>query len=159
MHISNLDTVEAGQSLSSLQDTAGCSLLSSAKNKKEATCLRTLWWMKMAQTQNLCLFNQRGFCKFVLRCTSIHGKQTRLKEKECTDQKCSERHPRDCRYFCKDGQCKFGENRKHSQAEDYRNTKLKTLEKEVLLHSFHSFLLLGHLKWKWWQRWTRSSKC
>ena len=57
--------------------------------------------------ENVCRFNQFGYCKFGNTCFRRH--ENRLCENEhCEGQTCLYRHPRRCRFFFEYKYCKFG---------------------------------------------------
>ena len=61
----------------------------------------------MATAENICKFNQTGFCKFLTRCRKQHLMEI-CPNKHCSNITCLLRHPRACRYFANFGRCKFG---------------------------------------------------
>ena len=75
----------------------------------------------------LCIYNQREFCK----CLKKHENKVCENRSECTNNNCTEMHPRLCRYFCQNGYCKFGEDCAYSLVMDNKGLKMDNLEKEV----------------------------
>ena len=60
------------------------------------------------QHENICKFNQKGFCKFGTKCNKKHNNT--ICENECRGKLCSERHPKLCRNISKTGICRHKEN-------------------------------------------------
>ena len=57
--------------------------------------------------ENVCRYNQFGYCKFGTKCFRRH--ENRLCENDhCDVQSCPYRHPRRCRFFFEYKYCKFG---------------------------------------------------
>ena len=79
----------------------------------------------------VCKHNQVGFCKFGGKCNKKHDNEICQRRKDCTISSCSKRHPKNCRYFCQNGSCKFGETCAYIHTDDKNNTKVEELEKEV----------------------------
>ena len=79
----------------------------------------------------LCIYNQKGFCKFGSKCKKTHENKVCENKRECTTNGCRFRHPRLCKYFSKYGHCKFGEGCAFSHTLDNKNIKIESLEKEV----------------------------
>ena len=61
------------------------------------------------QQDNICKFNQRGFCKFKESCLKRHENKVCKDLNECRNKKCQERHPQICKYFDKDKKCRHKE--------------------------------------------------
>ena len=79
----------------------------------------------------LCIHNQRGFCKFGVKCTKKHENKVCENRNECTNNECRYRHPRLCKYFSRFGHCKFAEGCAYSHSIDNKSMKIEELEKEV----------------------------
>ena len=62
--------------------------------------------MKMA-VNNTCLYNKFGHCKYGDTCKYKHMKEV-CENIDCSEDECSKRHPRTCRYFRDYRRCKFG---------------------------------------------------
>ena len=58
-------------------------------------------------SENVCKHNKYGYCKFQEKCRFQHVKQI-CPRKDCEIEKCSLRHPRECRYYREYSRCKFG---------------------------------------------------
>ena len=92
----------------------------------------------MAQeNHNVCSFNKFGFCKFRANCRRQHIKEI-CSNKGCEIEKCSQRHPRICRYHRDIGYCKFGKwcLFKHETLSSPKEMKviakkLETIEKDL----------------------------
>ena len=78
------------------------------------------------------MYNQRGFCKFGEMCTKKHDNEICQSGKECINPNCTRRHPRDCRYFSRNGRCKFSASCAYSHSEENNKTKVEELEKELI---------------------------
>ena len=85
----------------------------------------------LPERMELCLHNQKGYCKFGEKCIQRHETEICQNRNECTNKECSKRHPRDCKYFSQFGRCKFGEDCAYSHADKRKDTEVETLEKEV----------------------------
>ena len=77
------------------------------------------------------MYNQRGYCKFGDKCFQRHEKEICHDRNECTNQYCSKRHPRECRYFIQFGRCKFGVGCAFSHDNNNKSHKAEELNKEV----------------------------
>ena len=85
----------------------------------------------LSDVKDLCLHNQKGFCKFGARCHQKHENEICQNRSECTSNNCRKRHPRLCRYYCQFGHCKFGQGCAYSHKMERKCLKLEELEKEV----------------------------
>ena len=85
----------------------------------------------MDQRIELCIHNQRGFCKFGVKCTKKHEDKVCENRNECTNTECRYRHPRLCKYFFRFRQCKYGEGCAYSHLLENKSKKIEELEKEV----------------------------
>ena len=72
-------------------------------------------------SENLCLYNKYGHCKFRDTCRHQHFNET-CEETSCETKKCLKRHPRNCKFYYDFRRCKFG---------DYRSFSHKTLENGI----------------------------
>ena len=59
--------------------------------------------------ENICSYYKFGFCKLQDECEKIHNAQE-CKNKVCSSDKCSKRHPKPCSSWEKFGKCRLGEN-------------------------------------------------
>ena len=85
----------------------------------------------MATSENICKFNQSGFCKFQSHCRKQHIMDI-CKNIECGMVTCIHRHPRVCRYFINFGRCKFNESCAFLHKSDDKVSELRReQEKEV----------------------------
>ena len=57
----------------------------------------------------LCKHNQTGHCKYKFGCRKTHENELCPEEDKCTSNKCLFRHPKTCKYFFRDGVCRYGE--------------------------------------------------
>ena len=61
-------------------------------------------------SEEVCLYNKFGFCKFKESCRRYHCKET-CKEEKCKDKNiCRKRHPRKCKKFLSEKGCRFGDD-------------------------------------------------
>ena len=61
------------------------------------------------EKDDLCKFNQKGFCKFQQHCYKRHESKICKNLGECKNEKCQERHPQTCKYFRRDHKCRYNE--------------------------------------------------
>ena len=81
--------------------------------------------------EQLCKFNQEGFCKFGANCYKRHENEI-CNRNQCESPQCSKRHPQLCKFYFQFGQCKFGDICAFShRREDTSNREKRSLEKEV----------------------------
>ena len=89
-------------------------------------------------SENLCLHNKYGYCKFGGKCRRFHVQEI-CQETMCEIQKCCKRHPKKCKFFEQFNYCKFGEYYlfSHNVFNDFEIevkqiiTRLETLEKVI----------------------------
>ena len=60
----------------------------------------------MAAQTPVCLYNKYGYCKHKEMCRKRHVKEI-CDNNSCEVYKCTFRHPKICKFFWNDGQCKF----------------------------------------------------
>ena len=60
-------------------------------------------------SQNICRFNQVGFCKYKSECGKIHKNEI-CKDRNCDTGRCTKRHPKSCRNYLKHQFCNFGKD-------------------------------------------------
>ena len=84
--------------------------------------------------EDLCRYNQTGFCKFKKECTKRHEDQICQIEPQCTDKSCSKRHPKTCRNFSQKGECRHNEKCAYSHKQQ-ENVQLKFNEIMLFLIS------------------------
>ena len=99
----------------------------------------------MSMEKKVCLYFQKGYCKFGLMCKLEHKKDICEKE-NCEIEYCIMRHPRKCKFFALYGNCKFGNYCAylHTPSEDKEkmiylekviqetNSKIVNLEEEII---------------------------
>ena len=90
------------------------------------------------QQDLICKFNQNGFCKFKQHCKKKHDNEICGNPSECKHETCEKRHPKICRYFSKDGNCRHGD--KCSYLHKQKLNKKTTLDENMAL------LMLKHEK-------------
>jgi hypothetical protein len=60
-----------------------------------------------AEAQPVCMFHQYGHCKFGSSCRHFHTQNT-CTNTQCSQNACSARHPKPCRFLLRNNFCKFG---------------------------------------------------
>ena len=85
----------------------------------------------------VCKHNQRGFCRNGSQCLQPHNNNI-CQKRVCRDQNCRERHPKECKYYTRNSDCKWKEEcvYKHKKSEskikiDMLETKVEELEDEL----------------------------
>ena len=88
--------------------------------------------MTMVTSENLCKFNQTGFCKHAAQCKRKHVNEI-CQDQSCNLSTCLMRHPRICKFFFSYGRCKFGEfcAYLHRQFSESIDVKLRNLEEQL----------------------------
>ena len=76
-------------------------------------------------TANVCLYNQKGYCKYGNTFRNLHVNE-KFDITTCDGSQCSKRHPKSCFYFEKYKKCKFGNYCKFSHECDQRNPEDET---------------------------------
>ena len=59
--------------------------------------------------EEICKYNQTGFCKFQGSCKKVHNIELCTNISKCQDINCTKRHPKICRNFQVKGNCRFKE--------------------------------------------------
>ena len=67
------------------------------------------------QQDNICKYNQKGYCKFGSRCEKEHNNEICTNLLDCKDENCGKRHPKVCRNYQKQGTCFFKEECAYQQ--------------------------------------------
>ena len=78
----------------------------------------------------VCTHHQRGYCKYGTQCHKPHNNEI-CKEKLCRDRGCRKRHPKTCKKYYFDNNCKHGENCAYSHRKGEQDTNIQHLEDEV----------------------------
>ena len=81
-------------------------------------------------THNVCLFNKFGYCRYNETCRKLHVNEM-CEDNSCQFLKCSQRHPKACKWYRKYKRCKFNPC-KFSHKDDLEELKLdnqKALQK------------------------------
>ena len=87
--------------------------------------------------EQLCKFNQEGFCKFGTKCNRRHDNEICINRNKCESPQCNKRHPKLCRFYYQFGQCKFGDNcafshsRENTRKEESLENEVKELKEDV----------------------------
>ena len=64
--------------------------------------------------EEVCKHNQSGYCKYKLKCQKRHENKLCPEEQSCNFKACLLRHPKTCKYFFREGICRFGEGCSYS---------------------------------------------
>ena len=73
---------------------------------------------------------QRGYCKYGTQCHKPHNNEM-CKDKNCRDRRCRKRHPKTCKNYYLDNNCKHSENCAYSHRKGEQQTNIENLEDEV----------------------------
>ena len=57
----------------------------------------------------VCKHNQNSYCKYKLNCKKRHENKLCSEEQNCNSKECLLRHPKTCKYFFREGFCRFGD--------------------------------------------------
>ena len=102
--------------------------------------------------QNVCKFNQMGYCKFGNECHKYREEKV-CKIRNCDPRKCRNHHPKECKYYAQNRFCKFGTDCRFthhdhvksgefgSAFEDIRNLKAKV---DYLKNTVKSLIDIRH---------------
>ena len=60
--------------------------------------------------ENICKYNQSGYCKFGHHCEKIHNNEICSNLSHCKTEYCNKRHPRVCKNYKIQGKCRFKED-------------------------------------------------
>ena len=80
--------------------------------------------------RNICTHFMYGYCKLKYQCPKEHIDVICPNYKECEDNGCVNRHPKTCKYFEKNGMCRF-EKCAYSHDKEGNNLKIEILENKV----------------------------
>ena len=58
--------------------------------------------------EEVCNHNQSGYCKYKLNCKKQHENELCPEEQNCNSKECLLRYPKTCKYFFREGVCRFG---------------------------------------------------
>ena len=85
-------------------------------------------------TGEICLYDKFGYCKRETKCNRIHLKET-CNLLQCNYQRCQKRHPRTCKFYNQNGNCKFGSKCKYDhkmpKSMETQNKKIEALERKT----------------------------
>ena len=91
----------------------------------------------MSELQNVgqvrspvCKHHQRGYCRNESQCSQTHNDNV-CKERVCRNPECRERHPKICKYYIRNGECRWKEECAYKHKRSDSNTKIDILEREV----------------------------
>ena len=85
---------------------------------------------KKKMEQNICTHFMYGYCKLKYHCLKEHIDVICTNYKECDDNGCVNRHPKACKFFEKNGKCKFN-NCAYSHDKEGNYLKIDILENQV----------------------------
>ena len=80
--------------------------------------------------QEVCKFNQRGYCKFGSECHKYHENET-CEDQGCTRKACRKRHPRICKYFGDNMSCKFDKECAYTHRDNVNMKEINELTEEL----------------------------
>ena len=81
----------------------------------------------------LCQHNQTGFCKFSDKCQKRHENTVCEYTEYCKKDTCNKRHPKECRNFRNNENCKYKEKCAYKHVQTEKHTDLNELFKQGLL--------------------------
>ena len=82
--------------------------------------------------QEVCLYNQTGFCKFRQHCRKEHENQICQEDHDFKSTGCTLRHPKVCRSFRGDGSCKFKSGCAYKHENNQEAEMVKNHDQEVM---------------------------
>ena len=87
-------------------------------------------------TDNICQFNNVGYCKFGTLCQKKHSNKIFELLDECREKSCEKRHPKLCRYYSERRRCRFRENcaYTHKDEEDIKTKVIGQITSLVMKH-------------------------
>ena len=80
--------------------------------------------------KNICSHFMYGFCKFQKHCPKQHIEVICPNYKYCDNNGCIKRHPKKCKYYERNGNCRF-ENCAYSHEKEGNNLKIEVLSNQV----------------------------
>ena len=86
---------------------------------------------ELDQTEEVCKYNQNGFCKFGEKCRKRHESETCKYKNQCHHKECTKRHPKMCRNFVKYGNCRWNSDCAYKHETKRIPTHVEELEKEI----------------------------
>ena len=82
------------------------------------------------EVPSVCKYFQRGYCRNRSWCHQPHNNNV-CKERVFRDPYCSERHPKTCKFYARNGACRGKEECAYEHNKSENSDKLCLLEKEV----------------------------
>ena len=82
--------------------------------------------------ENICKYNQNGFCKFGEDCQRNHNNQICENISNCRDNECFKMHPKECKNFNIDGKCRHKERCAYQHVKQLSNNNIIELVGKVL---------------------------
>ena len=80
---------------------------------------------------DICRYNQTGNCKHGRHCQKRHVNEICADGRECKNSLCLRRHPRTCKYFEKQSQCRFDEHA-FAHEKNPKTVKIEFLERKIV---------------------------
>ena len=80
----------------------------------------------------ICLYNQTGFCKNKQNCRKKHENVIYPEDHDFKITGCCFRHPKVCRRYTRDGTCQFKDGCAHKHQTNQGAEKVKNLDQEVI---------------------------
>ena len=77
--------------------------------------------------ENICKYNQSGFCKYKDKCKRKHFFENCDKKHDCTSQNCPKKHPKQCKNTTKNGKCKYEEKCEYDHDKSSKEKEQVTL--------------------------------
>ena len=78
----------------------------------------------------VCKHYQRGYCRYGSKCLQPHISKI-CKDRICRKHNCRERHPRTCKFYASNGECKWKDTCAYEHRKSGDEIKIDILEKEV----------------------------
>ena len=84
----------------------------------------------VSQDTSVCRHNQKGYCKYGSQCGKTHYNNICQKQ-VCRSNTCTDRHPRTCKYFSNNGNCRYKDQCAYLHPCGKNNKEQDILEKEI----------------------------
>ena len=91
---------------------------------------------------DLCKHNQTGFCKFRNKCQKRHENTVCENTENCSEERCTKRHPKVCRDFNNNKNCRHKDKCAYKHIQHEKQTELNELIKQGLLKHENDIKLL-----------------
>ena len=87
--------------------------------------------LKPITMNGICRYNQTGYCKQGRHCQKRHVEEICTDGRECKIRTCVRRHPKICKYFEKQSECRFDECA-YAHEKDVKTVKIEFLESKIV---------------------------